>query len=120
MGVDFSLSNVFILIWGAFWLFQGLNGIFHWVPVPFVSDKMNKAVEAFYQIPGFMTSVKLFQVLAGVLCLFPQLHIASWLLLAPILFGINLLHFNFNPKPWGLLLFLNLPWAAVGLLIFFN
>ncbi len=48
---------------------------------------------------GFMKIIGLFQILAGLLILFPQTRMAGLLTLLPIILNIFLMHFYFDNRP---------------------
>lgn len=109
------LLNIGHITYGLFWIFQGLNGFYHWKKIPFVSHKMDQTITHFYAIPGFMESVKILQIFIGLSLMSIKFAYLGLFLLAPILYGITLLHINFNKKPLPLLLALNLPFILFAI-----
>lgn len=98
-------------------IFWGLNGFFHWVKIPPSGPGIDGFTQACINTGFIMPVVKLLEVVGGVFLL---LHVALSLTLvafAPVVFVITGLHIFHNPKPWGVLASITLPYL---LLTFFH
>lgn len=104
----FSFLNLFQWLFGGYWIIQGLNGFFHWFAIPFVSTEMDQFISEFSKVRGFMFTIKLIEILAGLLLLTGFARIFSWILFLPLIFGIIILHWNYNPRPAPMILFMSL------------
>lgn len=102
------------ILYGLFWLWSGLNSIFHWQAVPHVSDKMDRFVNACMDTGFIMPTVKLVEILVGILFIF-SLTIAGLLFISPIVFGVIGLHIVYNKKPIPMILIVMGPYAILAL-----
>ena len=98
-------------------LFWGLNGYFDWIKIPPASETMTRFTEACIETKFIMSTVKLIEILGGILLLLNFTTALVLMAFAPILFvitGLQLLH---NPKPGPVLATITLPYL---LLVFFH
>lgn len=102
------------ILYGLFWLWSGLNAIFHWQAVPHVSEKMDRFVAACMETGFIMPTVKFVEILAGLLFLF-SFTISGLLFMAPIVFGIIGLHIAYNKKPIPMILIVMGPYTILAL-----
>lgn len=100
------------ILYGLFWLWSGLNAIFKWQKVPFISIQMDQFTQACYDTKFIMPTVKVVEILAGILFLFSY-STAGIFLMTPLVFGIVGLHFVFNPRPWVLVSIVALPYILL-------
>lgn len=91
------------IIYGLFWLFSSLNAHFQWKKIPFVSNEMDEFITACHKTKFIMPTVKIVELIVGVLLLFSFTNLALVLIL-PIVYGIIGLHLFFNKKN-GVLIF---------------
>lgn len=89
------------IIYGLFWLFSSLNAHFQWKKIPFVSNEMDEFITACHKTKFIMPTVKIVELIVGVLLLFSFTNLALVLIL-PIVYGIIGLHLFFNKKKWRL------------------
>lgn len=78
--------------------FWGLNGFFHWRPVPPSPPAIDRFVTACFDTQFIMPTVKIFEIVFG---LFLVLNFATPLaltMLAPVVFVITALHLLHNTK----------------------
>ena len=103
-------------IFGLQMAFWGLNGFFHWVKIPPSSATIEKFTQACIDTGFIMPTVKVLEIVAGLLLIFNFSTALCLAVLAPIMFVITGLHVFHNPKPGAVLLPLVLPYAALWLL----
>ena len=108
-----------VLRWilGGQLIFWGLNGFFHWRPVPPSPPALDRFVTACFETRFIMPTVKIFEIVFG---LFLVLNFATPLalvMLAPIVFVITGLHLLLNTKKaWEVVLPITVPFfVLVGL-----
>ncbi|MBO9666014.1 MAG: hypothetical protein J7501_04315 [Bdellovibrio sp.] len=94
-------------------IFWGLNGFFHWLPIPPASPVITRFVDACIETKFIMPTVKTVEVLFGILLLVKIAVPLSLFFFAPIVFVITLLHLMHNPKPWPVIMPITLPFAVV-------
>lgn len=100
-------------IFGLQMAFWGLNGFFHWIKIPAASPKFEKFVDSCIEVGFIMPSVKLLEILFGLFLVLNILVPFSLVVFAPIMFviaGLQILH---NPKPWGVLMTIVLPYLVL-------
>ncbi|MDG0815184.1 hypothetical protein [Bdellovibrio svalbardensis] len=93
----------------AFW---GLNGFFHWVAIPPSGDGVTRFTEACIETRFIMPTVKMIEVVCGLLLLCKFAVLLNLLIFAPIVFVITMLHFFHNPKPWPVVLPITVPFLV--------
>ncbi|WP_413558935.1 DoxX family membrane protein [Bdellovibrio sp. HCB209] len=94
----------------AFW---GLNGFFHWLKIPPSPPVIEKFVDACMETKFIMPTVKTLEILAGLSLVLGLAVPLNVMLMAPIVFVITLLHLLHNPKPWGVVIPITLPFAVI-------
>lgn len=77
-----------------FWF--GLNGFFHWRPLPEMNPAMTKFNEHLYETKIILPVVKLFEVIFGLALIANQWTLLATIALSPIIFFIALAHASFN------------------------
>lgn len=112
--INHALVRTIEILYGLFWLWSGLNAIFHWQAVPHVSEKMDRFVQACMETGFIMPTVKTIEILAGLLFIF-SFTIAGLFLMTPIIFGIVGLHIAYNKKPIPMLLIVMGPYTALAM-----
>lgn len=100
-------------VFGLQMVFWGLNGIFHWVNLPPISAKFQRFVDACIDVGFVMPLVKTIEILFGLSLLFNFLVPLSLAAFAPIMVVISGLHILHNPKPWGVLSTILLPYLVL-------
>ncbi|WP_413289155.1 hypothetical protein [Bdellovibrio sp. HCB337] len=103
---------------GLQFLFWGLNGFFHWRPIPPSAQPINDFTEACIKTRFIMPTVKIFEIAFGALLLTGKATIVAWAALAPIVFIISGLHLLYNKKYWEVLLPITLPFLLILVLNF--
>lgn len=99
---------------GANFFYFGLNGFFHWTPIPPATEAMSRWMRALEETGYLLTVVKLIEIAAG-LCLltgfFVPLAVA---VLAPLVFVIisNQAILN-RGRGWGISLLILIPFAIL-------
>jgi hypothetical protein len=98
-------------------IFWGLNGFLHFMSIPPSSEKIDAFVKACIDVGFIMPTVKVLEIVGGLMLICSSLIPLGLSLFAPLIFVITLLHACFNPKPWGVLLSTSLPYV---LLLYFH
>lgn len=94
-------------------IFWGLNGFFNWINIPPSGEGVGKFVQACVDTRFIMPTVKILEIVCGILLLCNFLVILNIFIFAPIVFGITMLHVLHNPKPWGVVLPIAVPFAII-------
>ncbi len=100
---------------GIVFVLFGLNGFFHWWPLPKMNPQMMKFNDDLMNTKIIMPVVKGFEVVCGALLVINQFTFLATLGLLPICFFVALAHFTFN-RPKGIpigLLFLFFPGVLI-------
>lgn len=84
-------------------IFWGLNGFFNWISPPPSGPVFERFVKACYEVRFIMPTVKIFELMGGVLLMFSMTQEMGLQLLAPIIFVITGLQIFHHPKPWPVL-----------------
>ena len=100
-------------IFGLQMVFWGLNGVFHWIVIPPASAKFQKFVDSCIDVAFVMPAVKSIEITFGLFLVLNFLVPLSLVIFAPIMFVIAGLHILHNPKPWGVLLTIVLPYFVL-------
>lgn len=91
------------ILLGLIFVLFGLNGFFHWRPLPQMNPEMIKFNENLQATGIIMPVVKLFEIIFGALLFLNQWVFVSTLAVLPICFFIILAHLKFN-RPKGLVM----------------
>jgi putative oxidoreductase len=97
-------SMIAQILLGLLFFVFGLNGFFHWMPIPKGSDAFEKAMNHLMSAGSLMTAVKIFEVIAGfslIVGAFLQIQmllIFGFILLQPIIFVIAYMQLTLNFK----------------------
>lgn len=94
-------------------IFWGLNGFFNWFTIPAPSPIFERFVEACIEVRFLMPFVKVLEILLGISLLLNFSSSLCLALFAPLMFVITGLHAFHNPRPWGVLIPLVLPYAVL-------
>lgn len=97
-------------------IFWGLNGFFNWVQIPPSSEGVTRFAQACVDTRFIMPTVKVIEIICGILLLIKFAMILNLMIFAPIIFVITLLHLIHNPKPWPVVLPVSLPFAIMFLI----
>lgn len=108
------------VIIGIQFLFWGLNGFFNWIKPPENDEAFTKFILAAYQIRFLMPSIKLLQILGGLLMASQIKPTWGVLILTPIVFGITLLQVFHAKKPWPVLAMISIPFLCILLIKLVN
>ena len=100
-------------IFGLQMVFWGLNGFFHFLPIPPSSPTITRFTEACIEAKFIMPTVKVIEILCGALLIFKVAVPLSLICFSPIMFVVTLLHLIHNPKPWAVLAPLSAPFAIL-------
>jgi len=111
--VIFDLARVIL---GLIFFLFGLNGFFHWWPLPPMNPQMSKFNDDLVATKIIMPVVKGFEIVFGFLLLINYFTFFALLALLPISFFIVLSHLYFN-FPRGLVMALTMA-TLTGVLIF--
>ncbi|WP_413585580.1 hypothetical protein [Bdellovibrio sp. HCB274] len=101
------------IIFGLQMVFWGLNGFLHWVKIPPSPPNIENFVNACIETRFIMPATKIAEILLGALLIAGFAVPLTILLIAPIVFVITLLHLIHNPKPWGVVIPISLPYAII-------
>jgi uncharacterized membrane protein YphA (DoxX/SURF4 family) len=75
------------LIFALVFIIFGVNGFFHFIPVPQVTPEAGALLEAFEKTGYFLPMIKTIEVLVGVLLFFNFFAPLAVVLITPILIG---------------------------------
>lgn len=90
---------ILCLLTGLIFINAGLDKFLHYMPVPKdPPEKLVKIVAAFSQIGWLMPLVGTFEIIGGLLIIFPRTRAIGALVLLPILTGIFLANLNMMPS----------------------
>jgi uncharacterized membrane protein YphA (DoxX/SURF4 family) len=90
---------VLCLLTGLMFINAGLNKFFQYMPMPKdMPDKMVKVGMAFAEIGWLMPLVGAFEVIGGLLLIFPRTRALGAVVLVPILTGILLANISMAPS----------------------
>ncbi|MEK2689170.1 hypothetical protein [Bdellovibrio sp. GT3] len=101
------------VVFGLQMVFWGLNGFFNWLKIPPSPPVIERFVGACYETRFIMPTTKIAEILLGLLMIVGFAVPLTILLIAPIVFVITFLHLLHNPKPWGVVIPITLPFAIV-------
>lgn len=110
----------FILRWviGVQLTFWGLNGFFHWKPIPPSAEAINNFTEACIKSKFIMPTVKVFEIVFGIFLMTGFCTLLSLAALAPIIFVISGLHLCHNKKSWQVIVPITLPFLTLVVLAY--
>lgn len=94
-------------------IFWGFNGFFQWLPVPPANPVIDRFVQACNETRFIMPTVKIFEIIFGVLLLFSVAIPLCLMAFAPIMLVITGLHALHNPKGFQVLVPLGIPYAVL-------
>ena len=103
-----DIGSRFVL--GAQLAFAGLNGFFHWIPIPPSSPVIDQFSKAMIDSKFIMPLVKICEITFGLLLVAGLFVPLSLIVLGPIVLLITGLHLWHNEKPWGVCLPITLPY----------
>ena len=101
------------LLFGLMFINAGLDKLFHYMPMPELSESMKKSFDAFEELSWIMPLVGAVEIIGGALFIFPKTRALGAIVILPIMVGI-LLH-NFTKAPEGIAI--ALIFAAINLWI---
>lgn len=84
------------ILLGGYFLFQGLNGFFAWVPVPKPQPLLAQFLSSWASLPALMRGAKCLQILCGLLLLINQSTGLALIALGGLVFGITQLQWHLN------------------------
>jgi len=103
-------------ILGLQFIFWGANGFFHWKAIPPSSDFIQRFGDICIESRFIMPTVKVFEIVFGILLLTGFGTLIGLIFLGPIVFMITCLHIFHNPK-WPLVVLpILIPYLVVLLL----
>jgi putative oxidoreductase len=91
---------------GLAFLVFGLDGFFHFIPIPPARPPAQQLIGALIHTGYFFQMVKAIEVTAGILLLSNRLVPLALVLLAPLLVGITSIHAFLNPEGLPLMIVL--------------
>jgi uncharacterized membrane protein YphA (DoxX/SURF4 family) len=94
-------------------IFWGLNGFFHWKPIPPSAKVIDDFTAACMESRFIMPVVKVFEILFGIFLLANYAVPLALALLSPIVFVITGLHALHNKKFWEVLVPISLPFIIL-------
>lgn len=83
---------------GIFYCYHGLNGFFHFQKLPQVSERMEKFLKNIEETQFILPTVKMIEIISGVMLIANQAPFLAAILLLPIVFGITASQILFNFK----------------------
>lgn len=109
-----TLEWVLRFLVGANFFVFGLNGFFHWFPIPPAAPRMAAFVQGLDQTGYLLTVVKALEILSGALILVGLFVPLALTLLAPIVFVIVSSQLILNERRgWGISIFTAVPFLAL-------
>jgi uncharacterized membrane protein YphA (DoxX/SURF4 family) len=97
MKIDLVFSAAKVLLGGGFLLF-GLNGFFHFIPVPPPSNERAKMFADLLVSTKIMSVIQVFEILGGAMILSGRLAPLGLLLIGPVIIGIFVFHLLLDVK----------------------
>lgn len=96
--------------------FWGLNGFFHWKPIPPSSKAIDNFTAACVESRFIMPAVKAFEIVFGIFLLANFAVPLALAMLSPIIFVITGLHALYSKKSWEVLIPISLPFVVLVIL----
>ena len=98
------------LLFGLMFINSGLNKFFHYIPVPAdLPEKLVNAMNALMEINWLLPLIAVFEIIGGILFIFPKTRALGAIIILPINVGVFLTHLCMAPS--------GLPIAIVLMLI---
>jgi hypothetical protein len=97
MKIDLVFSAAKVLLGGGFLLF-GLNGFFHFIPVPPPGNERAKMFADLLVSTKIMSFIQCFEILGGAMILSGRLAPLGLLLIGPVIMGIFVFHLLLDIK----------------------
>lgn len=94
-------------------IFWGLNGFFNWLKLPPAPPVIEGFITACIESRFIMPTVKVFEIIFGLILLSGEGTPFGLIMLAPIIFVITGLHLIHNKKAWEVLLPISLPFILL-------
>ncbi|MEN0058509.1 MAG: DoxX family membrane protein [Bdellovibrio sp.] len=110
MDIVEMLLRLFFGLTMAFW---GLNGFFHWKPIPPASPTIESFVAACTETRFIMPLVKIIEIVCGLCLVLKILVPLSLVVLSPLILVITGLHVFHNPRPGSVLFSTTLPFLIL-------
>jgi len=107
-----SLTHIGRFLLGLIFLVFGLNGFFHFIPMPPPSGVAGQFLGSMF-VTKYLLFVFAIQLIGGVLLLINRYVPLALTLLAPIIVNILLFHSLMNPEGLGLALLVAIFWGVV-------
>lgn len=89
---------IICLIFGLMFINSGLNKLFHYLPVPELSEELQKTDRAFETIAWLMPLVAIVEIVGGILFIIPKTRALGAIIVFPIMIGIILHHIYYAPE----------------------
>lgn len=97
---------VVCLLFGLMFINAGLNKFFHYMPMPEdMPEQMMVMFEAMMTITWLMPLIAIFEIIGGILIIFPKFRALGALIMTPIMVGIVAHHLalaDYNPLAYVL------------------
>jgi len=107
-----SLTHIGRFLLGLIFLVFGLNGFFHFIPMPPPSGVAGQFLGSMF-VTKYLLFVFAIQLIGGVLLLINRYVPLALTILAPIIVNILLFHSLMNPEGLGLALLVAILWGVV-------
>ncbi len=91
------LKTILCVLFGLMFINAGLDKLFHYMPMPEMSEELMKINEAFGAIVWLMPLVAVTELLGGLLFIFPKTRALGAVVILPIMVGIILHNAVFMP-----------------------
>ncbi|GIL18161.1 MAG: hypothetical protein BroJett040_19120 [Oligoflexia bacterium] len=102
------------ILLGTQLLFWGLNGFFHFYPLPKQSEKLERFIQTIVEVGFIMPFVKVTEIIGGLFLIFDLYVLVTLFLLGPIIFVICIAQYRLNfQKGWTVILGLSLPYLVI-------
>lgn len=101
------------LLFGLFFINAGANKFFNYMPMPEMTEEQMKLMEAFVRITWLMPLVGAVEIVGGILFIIPKYRALGAIVILPVMVGILLHNFVFEPSGLAIIL----PFFLINVLI---
>ena len=111
-----KILTVLCIVFGLMMVNAGLNKLFHYMPMPEMSEEMMQIMGAYLTLKWILPLVAVVEIIGGILIAIPKTRALGALMIFPVMVGIFIHHAVLDPSGMGmvLLLFAINIWAIVA------